>query len=200
MNHDNQKADPQMLGFFNTMLNEEYVVNDIAETCPRPRVILNEDILSTMNTKMRNIFEKLGSVGIDASLSGGNKASNGRKMIQLMKEYIDGKSNIFIFPEGKNCIFKDRPLKERFQPGIASIISRLNLKTDVSVVPLGFAYNKKNKLLAAIEIGEPIIFKKDVSNNKDEILQTMCDALEMTVDIAKSKIPQSTLGEKVIYV
>lgn len=200
MNHDNQKADPLMLGFFNTMLNEEYVVSEQAETCPRPRIILNEDILLTMRPKMRNIFEKLGSIGIDANLSGGNKAANGRKMVQIMKEYMNGESNIYIFPEGKNCAFKDKPLNERFQPGIAKLIERLISKTDVSVVPLGFAYNKSDKNLSAIQIGEPIVFEKGSDKDKDTILNTICGALEDAVNTAKEKIPQKTLGDKVLYV
>lgn len=200
MNHDNQKADPLMLGFFNTMLNEEYVVTEQAETCPRPRIILNEDILLTMRPKMKNIFEKLGSIGIDASLSGGNKAANGRKMVQIMKEYVNGESNIYIFPEGKNCAFKDKPLNERFQPGIAKLIERLISKTDVSVVPLGFAYNKSDKNLSAIQIGEPILFEKGSNKDKDTILNTICGALEDAVNTAKEKVPQKTLGDKVVYV
>lgn len=200
MNHDNQIADPLMLGFFNTMLNEEYVVTEQAETCPRPRIILNEDILLTMRPKMRNIFEKLGSIGIDASLYGGNKAANGRKMVQIMKEYINGESNIYIFPEGKNCAFKDKPLNERFQPGIAKLIERLISKTDVSVVPLGFAYNKSYKNLSAIQIGEPIIFEKDSDCDKDTILQTICGALGNAVSTARRKVPQKSLGEKVLFV
>ena len=200
MNHDNQKADPMMLGFFNTMLNEEYVVTEQAETCPRPRIILNEDILSTMRPKMRNIFEKLGSIGIDASLVGGNKISNGRKMAQMMKEYVNGESNIYIFPEGKKCAYKELPFSERFQPGIANFIEKLISKTDVSVVPLGFAYNKSDKNLSSIQIGEPIVFEKGSGNDKNDILHTICNALENAANKAKAKVPQKTLGDKVIYV
>ena len=200
MNHDNQISDPQMLGFFNTLLSEEYILSDKAETCPRPRIILNEDILLSMNSKMRNIFEKLGAIGIDASLSSGNKAANGKKMVQLMKEYANGESNIYIFPEGKNCAYKNLPLKERFQPGIAALIERLLKKTDVSVVPLGFAYNESNKSLCSIQIGEPVVFEKDKINYKTDIFNSICSALETQVTEARAKVPQKSLSEEVIYV
>ncbi|MBQ6516784.1 1-acyl-sn-glycerol-3-phosphate acyltransferase [bacterium] len=200
MNHDNQTADPQMLGFFNTLLNEEYIISGQAAACPRPRIILNEDILTTMQPKMRNIFEKLGSIGIDASLIGGNKVANGKKMVQIMKEYEKGESNIYIFPEGKNCAYKNWTLEEKFQPGIASMISRMISKGDVSVVPLGFAYNKSDKNLSSIEIGKPIVFEKNKNSDKDEIFNTLCSALSETVAKAKTKVPQKSLGEKVIYV
>lgn len=200
MNHDNQTADPQMLGFFNTMLNEEYVVTEQADKCPRPRIILNQDILLSMRPKMRNIFEKLGAIGIDVSAIGGNKIANGRKMAQIMKEYANGETNLYIFPEGRNCIYKNKPLSERFQPGIANMIEKLILKTNVSVVPLAFAYNKSDKNLSSMQIGEPIMFEKGVRKDKDTILNTICKELENAVNIAKTKIPQKSLGENVLYV
>ncbi len=200
MNHDNQAADPQMLGFFNTMLNEEYVVTEQADKCPRPRIILNQDILLSMRPKMRNIFEKLGAIGIDVSAIGGNKIANGRKMAQIMKEYANGETNLYIFPEGRNCIYKNKPLSERFQPGIANIIEKLISKTNVSVVPLAFAYNKHDKSLCSIHIGEPLIFEKDSNSDKKNILDKMCKALTAAVGEARCKVPQKTLGEAVLYV
>lgn len=160
MNHDSQTKDPQMLATFNTMLNDEYIALDLAKTCPRPRIILNEDILLSMNDKNRSIFEKMGSVGIDASIHNPNSKSNSKKFITLMREFINGDVNIFIFPEGKNSI-KKGPLDEKFQLGVAEMVTKLTAKVpEVNVTPLGFAYGKKSQV-DSIHIGETVIFKKD---------------------------------------
>lgn len=161
MNHDNQTKDPQMLATFNTMLNDEYIALGLAKTCPRPRIILNEDILLSMNDRNRNIFKKMGSVGIDASIHNPDTKSNSKKFITLMREFINGEVNIFIFPEGKNSIKKNTPLDEKFQLGIAEMVTKLTSKLpEVKVTPLGFAYGKKTQV-DSIHIGETIVFKKD---------------------------------------
>ena len=161
MNHDSQKKDPQMLATFNTMLNDEYMALGLAEKCPRPRIILNEDILLSMNERNRNIFEKMGAVGIDASIHNPNTKANSKKFITLMREFIKGDVNIFIFPEGKNSIFKNKPLDEKFQLGVAEMVTKLTGRVpEVNVTPLGFAYGKKSQV-DSIHIGETIVFKKD---------------------------------------
>lgn len=161
MNHDNQSHDPEMMALFNTLLSQEYARLGKAESCPRPRIILNEDILLSMDDKMRTIFEKLGAVGIDASLfSKGNK--NARVLIPLLKDFVEGRAHIYIFPEGKMAAFKG-DLKSKFQAGVGSMVYRaLGKREQVKVVPLGFAYNKKAKpLLSSIHVGEPVVFKLD---------------------------------------
>lgn len=161
MNHDNQSHDPEMMALFNTLLNQEYMKLGQAKNCPRPRIILNEDILLSMDDKMRTIFEKLGAVGIDASLfSKGNK--NAKVLIPLLKDFTEGRAHIYIFPEGKMAAFKGN-LKSKFQAGVGGIVYRaLGRREQVKVVPLGFAYNKKSKpLLSSIHVGEPVVFKKE---------------------------------------
>lgn len=160
MNHDNQNKDPQMLAFFNTLLNYEYIKNGLAKTCPRPRIILNEDILLSMSEQNRNLFKKLGAVGIDASITGANSRANAATFIKLVKEFIKGETNIFIFPEGKNAIKKKAPLVEKFQLGTAEIVTKIADKMpDVNITPLGFAYGKKSNA-DSIYIGETLVFKK----------------------------------------
>ena len=162
MNHDNQGKDPRMLAFFNTLLNEEYLRTGQASTCPRPKIILNRDILLSMNKDKRKVFEKLGAIPVDASIYSTDKKGNAKQLITLMKGFIKGKSNIFIFPEGKNAAFKYASLQEKFQLGVAEMVAKLTDKLpEVSVTPIGFAYNKGLKSPGdSIYIGETIVFKK----------------------------------------
>lgn len=161
MNHDNQSRDPKMLAFFNTLLNYEYLKQGLAKTCPRPRIILNEDILLSMKKENRNIFKKLGAVPIDANIYSGDSRANAKTFITLLREFISGNVNIFIFPEGKNSIFTNRPLAEKFQLGAAEIVAKIADKLpEVRITPLGFAYGKNSKTVDSIFIGEDIIFKK----------------------------------------
>ena len=166
MNHDNQKHDPEMLAIFSALLNSEYIKAGKAASCPRPKIILNEDILLTMDEKMRKIFEKLGAVGIDASLYSADGSKNGRKLLPTMKDFVNDKAHIYIFPEGKNAGFKKMRLQDKFQTGVAEMVHKLAQKKEqVKVVPLAFAYNDKSKtLLSSIHIGEPVFFKKNGNN------------------------------------
>lgn len=160
MNHDNQSKDPKMLAFFNTLLNYVYIRNGVEETCPRPRIILNEDILLSMNKINRVIFEKLGAVGIDASLFGSNSQANARTFFKLIKEFLNNEINIFIFPEGKNAIRKKAPLSEKFQLGVAELVAKIaDRMPEVRITPLGFAYGKKADA-DSIYIGETVVLKK----------------------------------------
>lgn len=159
MNHDNQSQDPKLLGFFNSLLTREYILNGKAESCPRPKVILNEDILTSANPKSRAVLEKVGGIGVDANLFSTNLSKNGRKLFPVVKDFIENKVHLYIFPEGKMSAFRDLEIEYKFQTGVADIISQIvRKKEQVKVVPLGFAYKGK---LGSIHIGEPIYFRKD---------------------------------------
>lgn len=162
MNHSNQVQDPRMLGFFNSMLAREYILNEKSSHCPRPKILLNKDILEAMDPGQRACFEKIGAVGIDASLFGADSTQNAKTLLPVMKRFIRDKAHIFVFPEGKMCIFDQLGLEYKFQTGIAEIVSGMaKAKKRVKVVPLGFAYRKD---LGSIHIGEPVYFKRDGVN------------------------------------
>ena len=166
MNHDRQTQDPQMLAFFTTLLSEEYVKTGQAHSCPRPRIILNEDIILSMDEQNKQIFEKMGAVPIDASLNSPDSRKNAVQFLSLVREFIRGESNIFIFPEGKNAIWKDMPLKNKFALGTGEIVNKLTDKMpEVNIVPIGFGYPKKglfNKSKGnSIYIGETVTFRKE---------------------------------------
>lgn len=161
MNHSNQSEDPQMLAVLNTLLAEAYKEKQV-ETFPLPKIILNEDILKTMNPTKRKAFENFGAVGIDANVIGGDKDVNTKAFFPVIKDFVRNKCNIFIFPEGRLAVRRDLDFFQRFQSGVANMVDKiLNLKKEVRVVPVGFAYGKDDKKdLASMNIGTPIIIKR----------------------------------------
>lgn len=202
MNHSNQKEDPQMLAVLNTLLADAYKKSG-REGFPLPRIILNEDILKTMNPTKRKAFENFGAVGIDASVIGGNKDTNARAFLPVVKDFVRDKVNIFIFPEGRLAARKDLNLHNRFQKGVANLISKmLSIKKEITVVPVGFAYGKgEQKSLSAINIGTPLEIKRmgdittvtggDINKDSNSILFNFFDKHKSETDIAvtENQIP-----------
>lgn len=160
MNHSNQKKDPTMLAVLNLLLSRAYKENRKTQNFPLPKIVLNQDILKTMNQTKRKAFEAFGAVGIDANIYTADKKVNAKVFLPLIKDFVQNKSNIFIFPEGKLAIRTDLDFNKRFQPGIAELINKvLGIKKEVTVVPVGFSYGKgKNKKLTGMHIGEPLKF------------------------------------------
>ena len=170
MNHSNQSEDPQMLAVLSTLLSDAYKKAG-KENFPLPKIILNEDILKTMNPTKRKAFENFGAVGIDASVIGGDKGVNARAFLPLVKDFVRNKCNIFIFPEGRLAVREDLDLFNRFQGGVASLINKiLAIKKNVTVVPVGFSYGGKckgldgkvlgDKNLNGMSIGTPVEIKR----------------------------------------
>lgn len=170
MNHDFQAQDPTLLSMFAVMLYEGYQQAGKKATCPRPKIILNDDILLSKGAKQREIYEKLGAVGVDASLHKrpSDTASAKRNALQIravVSGLVQNKNHVFIFPEGRMATQTHLGLRDKFQPGVGSMVqAALRGKSRVKVVPIGFAYaaNKKEKQpLGSIHIGEPVYFYRD---------------------------------------
>ena len=163
MNHSNQSEDPQLLAFLNTLLVNAYRDAGKGNVFPLPKIILNQDILKTMNSTKRKAFEAVGAVGVDANIKTKNTGINTRALLPIMKDFIANKCNIFIFPEGRLAIRKDLEPFQRFQSGVAEMINKiLGVKKEVTVVPVGFSYGKgEQKQLASIQIGKPVIFRRE---------------------------------------
>lgn len=162
MNHDKQLRDPNMLAVFGKILYTMYKNAGQSATCPRTKIILNEDILLSMRPEQANILKKIGAIGIDASIHSTDIRKNAKAMFPMLRDFIKGKAHIFIFPEGR--LARRKPtLKERFQSGVSEMIAKLMDKTDeVNVTPLAFAYNKfSRKNLTSIFVGKPITFKRE---------------------------------------
>lgn len=203
MNHSNQSEDPQMLAVLNTLLSDAYKKAG-KDNFPLPKIILNEDILKTMNPTKRKAFENFGAVGIDASVVGGDKGVNARAFLPLVKDFVRNKCNIFIFPEGRLAIRTDLDLFDRFQGGVASLINKiLAIKKNVTVVPVGFSYGGKSKgldgkilgdkNLNGMSIGTPIEIKRvgdtttitsgDILKKEDSCLFGFFDKHKDKVDV-----------------
>lgn len=163
MNHSNQFEDPSMLAVLNHLLSDAYMRVGQKDKFPIPKIILNQDILTTMNPTKRKAFEAFGAVGIDASIIGADKQTNARAFFPVIKDFVRGKCNIFIFPEGRMATRTYLDLDQRFQPGVAEIINKiLGINKEIQIVPVGFSYGKGGvKNMTSMHIGEPVIFKRN---------------------------------------
>ena len=165
MNHSSQKRDPSMLAVVSTLLSMAYRQEGKSNNFPLPKIILNQDILKTMHPRRRRAFEACGAVGVDANIFCADKKVNAQALFPIMKDFVRDKVNIFIFPEGKLSVFKDMEFDNRFQIGIAELINKvLNIKKEIKVIPLGFAYGKGKNKLTGIQIGHPVVFKREGEN------------------------------------
>lgn len=180
MNHDNQRYDPALMATFNMELYKKYMEAGKIVTAPRPKVIINEDILLPQSEELRNIYTQLGAVGVDANIA--NTDNAGRKNLKTLLPVIRGFNNdeyhTFIFPEGRKSAFREGltskvtgvNLKSKFQTGVGDIIyAAAKKKKRVKVVPLGLAARTKTKPglkrpkkwtkpLGSIVMGAPIYF------------------------------------------
>jgi len=158
MNHSRQSRDPSMLMLFNALLNVKYLEFAKCATSPRPKIIMNGNIIKAQPRKMREIYEKCGAVGVDINSS---NANNTASLLPVIRGYLEDKNNVFIFPEGKNCVKKYLPFEERFQDGVSKIIKKItSAGKTVKVVPLGFDYDSQTNILGSMFIGKPIYFKR----------------------------------------
>lgn len=159
MNHtNNQIKDISAAQFFNTLLYREYIYNDIADTCPRSKILANTSVLKKQPDGGEK-YKWLGVVPVSAGLKRNNKAENKLTLETLANELIDNKINLFLFPEGVLAILSFLPLKYKFQPGTAWLVrNMLEANGRAKVVPLAFAHNKNG---SAIHIGEPVYFRKE---------------------------------------
>ena len=76
MNHDKQSQDGKMLNFFNALLSREYILKGKSETCPHPKIILNKDIIDSMDNDSQKIAQTIGAVGVDATIHSVNHVFN----------------------------------------------------------------------------------------------------------------------------
>lgn len=144
MNHDHQSEDPSMLGMFSMILYQEYLDAGKGATCPRPKILLNRDIIDTISDRsMRNLYLKMGAVGVDASVgtesndtfkqifsdffgrfrlwgkpkpkSNPGMMANSRQMMGLLKGFNQNQNHIFIFPEGRLSAVSDDVIIKEFK-------------------------------------------------------------------------------------
>ena len=163
MNHTTtQGRDINAAKFFNTLLYREYIYHSKAETCPRSKILANTGVLKKAKDGGKEL-EWMGVVPVYAGLADKDKQFKNASVIKnLAKQIIDGKTNLFIFPEGALAALTFLPMKYKFQPGVSAIIKKvLEVRDKIKVIPLGFAHNKKE---SAIHIGDEVIFSKKDGN------------------------------------
>ena len=162
MNHPNYHKDKFTYMILNSMLNKMYVEEGRQATCPRPKIVASRNMLKLLNKKVGNIYQHLGLTEVDASLGKRDNAFNAKSMRKLMREFVQNKSNIFIFPEGNNSAFKDKSLEEKLQSGIGEFVkTALNIKGKVRMIPVGIKYTEEKNSFGNIFIGKPIHLKQD---------------------------------------
>ena len=111
----------------------------------------------------------MGMVTVDASLEKRDKSSNAIAMKKVLKDFLQGKINLFIFPEGNFSSFQEMPLRERLQTGIADfILKTLVVNKSVRIVPIKINYNSEKNCLGEITIKKPIRFYQDKNINFEE--------------------------------
>ncbi len=175
MNHDYQAQDPVLMSIFGVLLYEGYLEANKGDICPRLKILINKNILTTKEKRHREIYEALGAVGVDVGMTHSLKEAkkNAKVLLSVISNFCEDKNHIFVFPEGRMAAFKSLDLKKRFQAGVGHIVkTATKMKGRVKVVPLGFAYdpNKSEKQpLGSIYIGEPVYFKR----NGREVLTTI---------------------------
>lgn len=161
LNHPNYHKDKFTYLIINSMLNKLYVEEGKQAVCPRPKIIVSRNMLKLLGKKVGNIYKHLGLVEVDASLGKRDSAFNAKSMRKLMKDFIQNKSNIFIFPEGNNSSFTNKKIEEKLQPGIADFIKNaLRIKGSVRIIPVGIKYTGDKNSLGNVFIGKAIHLKQ----------------------------------------
>lgn len=161
MNHDRASSDARKFAVSVIALYSEYLQRGRAQDCPRPVILVSDNLLKPMGKKLRAIFESAGIIGIDATIFSHGGANNAGKLMRALHDFKENKVNFYIFPEGKREILRGVDPKIRFQQGLAKMIQKLlQKKKEIKVVPLGFAYGKKPGE-SSIYIGDHVLFKRD---------------------------------------
>lgn len=196
MNHPNYNKDKFTYAIINSILNKLYIAKNKQATCPRPKILVSRNMLNIIHPKIANIYNKMGLIPVDASVPSVKDAYyNARIMKKLLIEFCQDKSNIFFFPEGNNSSYKNKPLEEKIQQGIADFVEKaLAHKPNVRVIPIGINYNFSKNNLGKIYIGKPLLFTKNNSINskadrikeRNAILKIICNHIKYGMEKAKT--------------
>lgn len=167
MNHGNYIQDCFSLAKLNEILYEKSIKAGKVTGVPRPKIIMNKDILESQSPKMRKFFDNIGAVGVNADFYHPDtkaKNHNIKQLLPLIRRFINGENHIFIFPEGGLGTYTNTyPLEHRFQIGVGNIAKIIaeNQSNKVNVIPVGFHYNlDSSKPATVISVGKPVCIKK----------------------------------------
>ena len=184
LNHPNYNKDKFVYMIINSLLSKLYMAEGKQATCPRPKILVSQNMLKIVHEKIGAIYKNMGLTPVDASMQHKNKRFNQEAMTKLTQEFIANKSNIFIFPEGNNSVYVDKPLREKIRPGVANfVIKSLDKKDSVRVVPIGIKYTNEKNSLGKVFINQPLIFTKE-NSKKEHILDLVSESIQKSVDEA----------------
>lgn len=207
MNHDNVNRDRFVYPIVNSFLNYSYATLGLQKECPRPYIIVSKNVVKRAgNTLMRKIYNRMGLVSIDASLKDRNYKDNITPIKNLIERFSNDQANIFIFPEGNNSIYKDKPRSEKFQTGFTKILKEISKSKDtINIVPMGISYSEDKDCMANINIAKTVKLVNrsgyhvlladnfssligDISNksNLKFLSDTLADLLEESVKASKN--------------
>lgn len=129
---------------------------------PEPKYFMNRSISGNLPTKLREAAEKVQATGVAAPSYPTDWSSKYNKGVMgaVIDGFMEDKSNIFIYPEGRRSLYKkDLPLEARFQYGIAKVVQdAVAKKGRVRVISIGTDYHDG---LGVSNVGTPIYFEKD---------------------------------------
>ena len=107
----------------------------------------------------------MGMIPVDASITHKNNSFNTAAIKNVFTDFINNRANLFIFPEGNNSVYKDKPMREKIQNGVAELIQKaVMFKESVRVVPISIYYENEKNNLGKMYIGMPFLFANDGKN------------------------------------
>ena len=206
LNHPNYHKDKFVYVILNSILSKLYILENKQAQSPMPKILVSRNMLKVVHNKIGEIYKKMGLTPIDASLQNKDSNFNAVSIHSLLKDFVNNKANIFIFPEGNNSSYLDKPLEERLQNGVANFVKKaVNNKRSVRVVPVSIQYTKEKNSLGKIFIGKPLFFKKrkneiiytdgqtkqkiktiEYKNSTSEILNTICQSMKFGLKKVKN--------------
>ncbi len=165
LNHPNYNKDKFMYVIINSLLSQIYVAKEMQKTCPRPKIFVSRNMLKVVHKKIGEIYKKMGMIPVDASITHKNNSFNTAAIKNVFTDFINNRANLFIFPEGNNSVYKDKPMREKIQNGVAELIQKaVMFKESVRVVPISIYYENEKNNLGKMYIGVPFLFANDGKN------------------------------------
>lgn len=160
MNHSDIIRDKYIYTILNSFLNYGYSANNMQKKCPRPQIIVSKNVFSIASDSLKKLYKKLGLIPIDISPNPNAILENISMLKELTKNVTKGKTNLFIFPEGRNSILKNKNLKDKFQIKSIKLLENLLYKSgEIRIAPVGISYDKAPNSFGNVNLGSPIILK-----------------------------------------
>lgn len=162
LNHSDFIKDKYIYIILNSFLNYGYSNHNMQKECPRPLIIVSDNMFKIAGNSLKNLYRNLGLLPINTKTTKEATLNNISTMKGLTDNFSNGNVNLFLFPEGINSIFKEKALKDKFQLKSIKLLENLLNKTkEIQIIPVGISYNNTTKNnIGNINLGFPITLKK----------------------------------------